>query len=78
MFDLATVAESYGADYVIAALRACGMNRCRTALETVEKATAAAVEAINAQLMVRDTTRPLIGRAQGLSNDLLKRTIETF
>jgi hypothetical protein len=28
--------------------------------------------------MVRDTTRPLIGRAQGLSNDLLKRTIETF
>lgn len=75
MFDLAAVAERCGADYVIAALRQCGPDRCRTALDTVEKATPAAVEAINAQLMVRDATRHLIGSAQAISCDLLQRVL---
>jgi len=77
MFDLAAVAGSYGTDYVITALRACGVDRCRTALETIDKARPAAVEAINAQLMVRDATRHLIGTAQGVSHEILQRAIET-
>jgi len=76
MFDLAAVAEHSGTDYVIAALRQCGLARCQTTLDMVEKTTPAAVEAINAQLMVRDTTRHLINRAQDISHDLLRRTIE--
>lgn len=75
MFDLAAVAERCGRDYVIAALRECGANRCQTALETVEKVTPAAVESINAQLMVRDATRHLISIAQEMSRDLLQRAI---
>lgn len=73
MFDLAAVAERCGADYVIGALRQCGPDRCRTALDTIEKARPVAVEAINAQLMMRDTTRHLVGTAQTISRDLLKR-----
>lgn len=72
MFDLAAVAERRGQDYVINALRQCGAGRCGTALATIERATPAAVEAINAQLMVRDTTRHLIGAAQAISLDLLR------
>lgn len=75
MFDLAAVVERYGVDYVVAALRQCGPDRCRTALDTVEKVAPAAVEAINAQLLVRDATRHLIGEAQGISRDLLQRAL---
>lgn len=78
MFDLAAVAEQCGDHYVISALRQCGSGRCRTALDAIEKAAPAAVEAINAQLMVRETTRHLIGTAQPVSRDLLRRAIDTF
>lgn len=61
MFDLAAVVERRGVDYVVAALHQCGPDRCRTALDTIEKVSPAAVEAINAQLMIRDGTRHLIG-----------------
>jgi hypothetical protein len=76
MFDLAAVAEHSGIDYVIAALRQCGPARCQTALDMVDKVAPAAVAAINAQLMVRDTTRHLISTAQDISRDVLRQTIE--
>lgn len=78
MFDLAAVAENCGTDYLVTALRQCGVERCQTALDTVEKATPAAVEALNAQLMVRDATRHLIGIAQRLSQEILQRTVMTL
>jgi Nucleotidyl transferase AbiEii toxin, Type IV TA system len=72
MFDLAAVVERCGADYAIAAVQQCGPERCRIALDTIEKAKPDAVMKINAQLMVRDTTRDLIGAAQGISRDVLR------
>lgn len=75
MFDLAAVAKQYGRDYVVGALRQCGLERCRTALGTIEKAVPAAVAAINAQLMARDTTRHLAGSAQEISRELIERAI---
>lgn len=78
MFDLAAVAERCGDDYVVSALQHCGAERCRAALATVEKAMPAAVETINAQLMVRDATRHLTGSAHAISRGLLQRTIAIF
>ena len=75
MFDLAAVVEQCGADYAIAAVHQCGPDRCRTALDTVEKAKPDAVMAINAQLMVRDTTRGLISAAQDISRNVLRRAL---
>ena len=75
MFDLAAVVERCGVDYALAAMRQCGRERCQAALGKVEKAASVAVEAINAQLVMRDTTRHLAGTAQGVSRDLLRRAI---
>lgn len=75
MFDLAAVVAQYGEEYVVAALRQCGTERCQIALDTVERATPEAVTAINAQLMVRDATRHLVGEAQDVSRALLRRTL---
>lgn len=76
MFDLAAVVEKCGEGYVLAALKQCGVDRCRTALDTVEKATPVAVAAINAQLMVREATWHLVGEAQDISRRLLKRALD--
>lgn len=75
MFDLAAVVERYGDDYVVAALRECGADRCVGALETVQKANPVAVRAINAQLMVRDGTRHLVESAQEVSRYILKQVL---
>lgn len=75
MFDLAAVVETQGAEYAIAALRQCGADRCQAALDTIEKVNPAAVEAINAQLMVREANRHLVGTAHGISRDLLQRVL---
>lgn len=75
MFDLAAVAEKRGVDYAVAAVSQCGQDRCQKALEVIEKVTPAAVSAINAQLLVRDTTRHLIGSEQRISQDILRRAI---
>jgi len=75
MFDLAAVVEHLGADYARAAVQECGLERCRTALNIVEKATPQAVEAINSQLMVRDATRHLVGTSQEICRELLKSAI---
>ena len=61
MFDLAAVAEHYGSEYAVAALAQAGREPCEKALGVVEKAKPDFVQAINAQLMVRDATRHLIG-----------------
>ena len=71
MFDLAAVVEHCGSDYVASALRQCGRARCATALAVVEKAAPTFVEAVNRQLMVRESTRHLIARAQEVSRSAL-------
>jgi hypothetical protein len=75
MFDLAAVVKHYGADYTITAVQQCGSDRCRIALDTIEKAKPDAVVAFNKQLMVRDTTRDLIGAAQDISRNVLRRAL---
>jgi len=75
MFDLAAVAEHFGDEYVVAALKQVGRGACEKALEVVQKATPAFVQSINAQLLVRDATRHLIGKAQDISHDLLERAL---
>lgn len=77
MFDLAAVAEHHGSEYVVAALRQVDRGPCEKALGVVEKATPAFVQSINAQLMVRDKTRHLIGQAQDISRKLLERALAT-
>lgn len=75
MFDLAAVVERYGAPYAIEALRECGRDRCAVALATVEKANPALIRSINAQLMVRDSTRHLVATAQDMSHDTLRQAV---
>jgi hypothetical protein len=75
MFDLAAVAERHGAEYVIAALAQSGRSACQKALGVIDRATPAFVQSINAQLMVRETTRHLIGQAQEISRALLEETL---
>src|SRR3546814_1497912 len=36
MFDLAAVAEHFGSDYVLSALKQCPPDKCKTALEVIE------------------------------------------
>lgn len=75
MFDLAVVAEHYGRDYAVSALRQAGQDSCAKALGVVENATSAFVQSINAQLMVREETRHLIGQAQDISCELLRQAL---
>src|SRR3546814_2731406 len=37
MFDLAAVAEHFGSDYVLSALKQCPPDKCKTALEVIDK-----------------------------------------
>jgi hypothetical protein len=76
MFDLAAVAEGCGIDYAVNALAGAGRPACEKALAVVEQATPAFVQSINAQLLVRDATRPLISRAQDISRDLLQQALK--
>jgi hypothetical protein len=75
MFDLAAVAEHYGANYAVDALARSGRSACEKALGVIEKATPAFVESINAQLMVRESTRHLIRQAQDTSRKLLEQAL---
>ncbi|MGJ3648231.1 nucleotidyl transferase AbiEii/AbiGii toxin family protein [Sphingomonas sp. GlSt437] len=76
MFDLAAVAERCGTDYAVDALAQAGRPACEKALAVVDKATPAFVQSINAQLLVRETTRHLIGHAQDISRSLLRQALE--
>lgn len=75
MFDLAAVAERFGSEYVVAALRHVGRDRCEKALGIIDRAAPAFVQSINAQLMVRDTARHLVGAAQDVSRELRERAL---
>ncbi|HEX9806473.1 MAG TPA: nucleotidyl transferase AbiEii/AbiGii toxin family protein [Alteraurantiacibacter sp.] len=75
MFDLAAVSQHFGPDYVLAALRQCGSERCQTALQTIENAAPAFVEKMNSQLMFRESTRHLVGRARDISRNLLAQAL---
>ncbi|HTU09547.1 MAG TPA: nucleotidyl transferase AbiEii/AbiGii toxin family protein [Allosphingosinicella sp.] len=77
MFDLAAVAEHYGNEYAVSALRQAGQDSCGKALGIVENAIPAFVQSINAQLMVREKTRHLIGQAQDISRQLLQQALTT-
>lgn len=75
MFDLAAVAEQFGDEYVVAALKQVGRGPCERALGVVTKASPAFVRSINAQLLARDATRHLIGQAQDIGRELLERAL---
>ena len=75
MFDLAAVAERCGADYTVAALLACGHERCRSALATVDKSDPEFVRSVIGQLMYRETTAHLIPTAREITRDLLARAL---
>jgi hypothetical protein len=75
MFDLAAVMEHYGDDYVIAALRQCGKDRCETALGVIDKANPAFVENIISQLMYRGNTAHLVKEAREISRRILSLAV---
>lgn len=71
MFDLAAVAEYHGDDYVITALRECGIERCAKALTVVEAMKPEFAEKIISQLKYRTTHEHLISRAHPVVRKLL-------
>ncbi|PNU03785.1 MULTISPECIES: nucleotidyl transferase AbiEii/AbiGii toxin family protein [Novosphingobium] len=75
MFDLAAVTESHGMDYVAAALRECGADRCEIALATIRQVNPKAVEAITSQLMYREHNRHLIALAHSISRSALEAAL---
>jgi len=75
MFDLAAVGDRHGIDYVVSALRQCGLSRCEKALEIIEKAKPDFVRSIIGQLMFRPGTAHLVDTAQAMSRDYLIETI---
>ena len=71
MFDLAAIAEHHGDDYVVSALRECGHERCRKALEVVEKVNPKAVETVIGQLLYREKNSHLVAEAQSITHRIL-------
>jgi len=76
MFDLAAVAEHFGHDYVVRALRECGGGPCQAALSVVEKAKPEFVQSIAGQLMYRERTRHLVTTAQETTRDILQLALQ--
>lgn len=75
MFDLAAVAESYGDQYVIDALRQCGEDRCTSALDVVQAADSQFVKNVVSQLMMRDRTKHLVDCSQEAAKSLLLKSV---
>lgn len=75
MFDLAAVSEHFGPDYLTAALRKCGADRCAAALAVVEKAAPTFVQAIIGQLLLREKNQHLVAEAQAISRQVLQRAL---
>lgn len=73
MFDMAAVAEHFGAGYVLAALRECGEARCAVALATVTRARPEFVEMAIASLMYSDRFDHLVGEAQDICRRMLEQ-----
>jgi len=78
MFDLAAVGDRHGIDYVVSALRQCGLGRCEKALEIIEKAKPDFVRSIIGQLMFRPGTARLVDTAQAMSREYLIETISSL
>lgn len=72
MFDLAAVAARFGDAYVANALRQCGRDRCRIALDMVEKAKPAFVRSVMRQLAIREGMEHLLMTAQDTSRRILE------
>src|SRR3546814_17166923 len=75
MFDLAAVAEHFGSDYVLSALKQCPPDKCKTALEVIDKTNPAYVEGIIGQLMLREHTRSLVAQSRDISRNLIELAI---
>ena len=75
MFDLAAIADVHGDDYVVAALRECGSERCAKALAVVEKVNPKAVEAVIGQLLYRQKNGHLVTEAQEVTHRLLTASL---
>lgn len=75
MFDLAAIAEHHGDDYVVSALRECGHERCRRALEVVEKVNPKAVETVIGQLLYREKNSHLVADAQAITHRILTASL---
>lgn len=76
MFDLAAVADRFGTEYVVAAMKQCGPDRCSAALAVVEKVDPEFVRKIIGNLMLRDSTVHLAAMAQPVTARLLKEALE--
>jgi hypothetical protein len=75
MFDLAAVVAHYGEDYVVAALRQCGIDRCAIALNVAKTMKPSFAQGINGQLLFRDQTAHLVGDAQSVTQNLLRSAL---
>ncbi len=75
MFDLAAIAEHHGDGYVVSALRECGYDRCRKALEVVERVNPKAVETVIGQLLYREKNSHLIANAQAITHRILTASL---
>lgn len=75
MFDLAAIAGHHGDDYVVAALRECGPDRCRKALQVVERVEPKAVNAVIGQLLYREKNAHLVADAQAITRRILRASL---
>jgi hypothetical protein len=64
MFDLAAVAEALGEDYIVTALRSCGIDALQKALHVARNADPQFVAKVINELMLRDKMLHLAGTAQ--------------
>ena len=78
MFDIAAVAEHHGDDYAVAALRACGEDRCASALRHVERMNPGFAQKIVGQLMYRERNQHLVHIAQPTTARLLRSAITAW
>ena len=77
MFDIAATNEKLGKDYVINALRECGVDRCTNALRAAENMKPEFASSIIKQLMYRDHNGHLVEEAQAITVQLLRATLGT-
>lgn len=75
MFDLAAVVTREGEEYVAAALRQCGPDRCAAALRVAEAMAPDFAIGVISQLMYRDHHLPLVRQAQTLTQAALRAAL---
>ena len=75
MFDLAAVVTREGEDYLAAALRQCGPDRCAAALRVAEAMSPDLATGVISQLMYREHHLPLVRKAQTLTQAALRAAL---